>query len=359
MKKRYAASAVSVLALAVLLLFYAVSLWNRDAADWISFVIGGAVRTALGTVTSLFPFSLAEFLLLALPFWIFLVARYLCRVPRNISHLRKVLMRALSVLFVTVFLFFATLGVGYRTTPLEERLGLSDQKITVELLQETSEILTEQVNLLAKELSFGENGFSFSPISFSDLSASINSAFLQIRDEAPFLAQFYSKPKPLFVSEPFSYTNITGVYSFFTGEANINVNYPDYTVPFTVAHEMAHQRGISREDEANFIAFLVCAASDEAYIRYSGYLNLLEYVNNALAHSDEEAFALAWNTLAPEVRGEIRAYNAFYQKYQNTVVKDVFEAVNDAYLKGNGTDGVVSYGMVSRLACLYFAGDSR
>lgn len=359
MKKKYAALAVSLSALAVLLLFYLVSLWNYSAADWISSVVGGAVRAVLGTVSSLVPFSLAELLLLALPLWIFLLARYLRRMPRSTAHLRRVLLRVLAVFFIAVFLFFATLGVGYRTTPLEERLGLSDQKITVELLLETSEILTERVNQLAREISFGEGGFSVSPIPFSDLSSSINAAFLQIRDEAPFLAQFSSRPKPLLVSEPFSYTNITGVYSFFTGEANINVNYPDYTVPFTVAHEMAHQRGISREDEANFIAFLVCAASDEAYIRYSGYLNLLEYVNNALARSDEEAFRAAWDALAPEVRGEIRAYNAFYQKYQSTVVKDVFEAVNDAYLKGNGTDGVVSYGMVSRLACLYFADASR
>ena len=355
MRKKILAFAALIAALAALLVLYLLSLCNFAAADWISTVVGGAVRAVLGAVSSLIPFSLAEFFLLLLPLWIFLVVRHFRRMPKNASHLRLVLFRALSVLFCVLFLFFATLGVGYRTTPLEKRLGLSEEQVTVELLRETSRILTEKVNLLAEEVTYGEDGFSQTPLSFSELTESLNAAFRNVGNTAPFLAQFYSKPKPLLVSEPFSYTNITGVYSFFTGEANINVNYPDYTVPFTVAHEMAHQRGISREDEANFVAFLVCAASEEAYIRYSGYLNLLEYVNNALARSDGEVFAEAWGMLSPRVQEEIRAFNVFYQRYQNTVVKDVFEAVNDAYLKGNGTQGTVSYSMVARLACLYFA----
>ena len=355
MRRKYVALSIPILGLAVLLVLYLLSLWNFEAADWISTVVGGAVRAVLGTASSFIPFSLAEFFLLLLPLWTVLLVRALLHMPRNGAYLRKILFRSVSVLLLAVFLFFATLGVGYRTTPLEKRLGLPEQKITVELLRETSQILTEKVNLLAEEVTYGEDDFSQTPLSFSELTESLNAAFRNIGETAPFLAQFYSKPKPLLVSEPFSYTNITGVYSFFTGEANINVNYPDYTVPFTVAHEMAHQRGISREDEANFVAFLVCAASEEAYIRYSGYLNLLEYVNNALARSDGEVFAEAWGALSSRVQEEIRAFNAFYQKYQNTVVKDVFEAVNDAYLKGNGTQGTVSYSMVARLACLYFA----
>ena len=52
---------------------------------------------------------------------------------------------------------------------------------------------------------------------------------------------------------------------------------------------MAHQRGIAREDEANFIAFLVCMASDDPYIRYSGYLEVYEYVASSL-YSDDRSY---------------------------------------------------------------------
>lgn len=322
-------------------------------ADWLHSVVGTAVRAVLGIVTSLIPFSLAELTLFLLPLWCFLLIRHLRRLRDRTAELKMFLIRALSALCLVLFLFFTALGVGYRTTPLEQRMELPIGEITVARLTEASRILTEEVNRLAGEVDFEEGGASFSPISFAQLSDSLNRAFGNVGEALPFLSQFPSKPKPLLSSLPFSYTNITGVFSFFTGEANINVNYPDYTIPFTVAHEMAHQRGIAREDEANFVAFLVCTASDHPYIRYSGYLNLLEYVNNALAQADKEAFRNAWESLLPEVQKEIRAYNVFFQKYQGTVIKDIFESLNDTYLKGNGTEGVVSYALVVRLACAY------
>ena len=87
-----------------------------------------------------------------------------------------------------------------------------------------------------------------------------------------------------------TYTHISGVYTFFTGEANINVNFPDYTTPFTSAHELSHQRGIGPEDEANFMAFLVCIESDDTYIKYSGYMEVFEYVISALYKTDKDKY---------------------------------------------------------------------
>ena len=148
-------------------------------------------------------------------------------------------------------------------------------------------------------------------------------------------------------------SHISGVYTYFTGEANINVNFPDYTLPFTAAHEMAHQRGIAREDEANFVAFLVCAASDDEYIRYSGYLNLYEYVSSALYSADKDAYAEVRAKLAPEARREMAAYSAFFDKYRENVAANVTETVNNTYLTMQGTPGTKSYGMVVDLAVAY------
>ena len=83
-----------------------------------------------------------------------------------------------------------------------------------------------------------------------------------------------------------SYTNITGIYSPFTAEANVNVSVPKSTLLFTTMHEMAHQRGFASENEANFIAYLTCIAHPDVDFQYSGYLNALNYVNRALALVD-------------------------------------------------------------------------
>ena len=78
---------------------------------------------------------------------------------------------------------------------------------------------------------------------------------------------------------------LSGFYMPFTGEPNFNDAQPDFDLPYVIAHEKAHQRGFAREDEANFIAFLVCVNSTDPYLRYSGYLNALRVVG-AFVSSD-------------------------------------------------------------------------
>ena len=151
-----------------------------------------------------------------------------------------------------------------------------------------------------------------------------------------------------------TYTHISGVYTFFTGEANLNTNGPDYSLVYTTAHELAHQRGIAREDEANFIAFLVCTESDDAYIRYCGHLNLCEYVMNALYSADINLWEQLWDNLDIRIKCEMIAYNKHYEKYRDNVVGEISGAINDAYLQANGTEGSVSYGLVVDLAVAYF-----
>ena len=179
----------------------------------------------------------------------------------------------------------------------------------------------------------------------------------RLHRDHPGFWQFSSAVKPVILSEPMSYTHITGIYTFFTGEANLNINFPDYTLPFTAAHELAHQRGFAREKEANFIAFLVCINSEHPYTRYSGYVNMVEYLSNALYSADRTLWEEVFYSLDLRIRYEMQAYNDFYDKYRESVAADVSNAVNDTYLKVQGqTEGTKSYGLVVDLAVAYFNG---
>ena len=182
----------------------------------------------------------------------------------------------------------------------------------------------------------------------------INNNYFIIR----FINNFSSKVKPVILSEAMSYAHTTGIYTFFTGEANINVNFPDYTIPYTAAHELAHQRGIAREDEANLIAFLVSIESDDDYILYCAYLNMYEYIASALYKADKDLYKQAVSTLSADVRRELVAYNNFFKKYQESTASKVSNKVNDVYLKAQGTVGKKSYGMVVDLAVAYFKSEN-
>ena len=161
-------------------------------------------------------------------------------------------------------------------------------------------------------------------------------------------------PKQVALSTPMTYTHISGVYTFFTGEANVNVNYPDYVVAFSAAHEMAHQRGISREDEANFVAFLVCLEAQEPFLRYSGYLNLCEYLMSALYSASPALYRSVMATLDARAWGDLSAYSAFMKKYADNPAASVSNAINNAYLTSQGTPGIRSYNLVVDLAVSYY-----
>jgi hypothetical protein len=149
---------------------------------------------------------------------------------------------------------------------------------------------------------------------------------------------------------------ITGIFSPFTGEANINIEYPDYSLPFTAAHEFAHQRGIAREDEANFIAHLVCVSSEDEFVRYSGYLYLYEYLASALYSADKELYSELAKALSATARADILASREVSAKYSLSTLGKINDKANDLYLKSNGTEGIISYNLVVLLAVEYYCG---
>ena len=192
------------------------------------------------------------------------------------------------------------------------------------------------------------------PFSLHELSEKLCASYDTLSKNYPFITHFNSEVKPLIISPVMTYSHISGIYSFFTGEANVNVNYPDFVTVFTCAHEMAHQRGIAREDEANFTAFLVCKDADDDYIRYCAYLNMYDYLANALYLADNTLYSKAFKELSTGAKSELSAYSAFFDKYRDNVVADVSDTMNNAYLEGQGTEGVESYGLVVDLAVSYY-----
>ena len=215
-------------------------------------------------------------------------------------------------------------------------------------------ILTDKINEEYGAMVYGKDGFSVMPYGINEMNDKLLDAYDTVCDSYGFVQRLNSRVKPVMLSEAMSYTHITGVYTFFTGEANINVAFPDYTIPYTAAHELAHQRGIAREDEANFLAFLVCIGSDDAYIRYSAYVNLYEYVAAALASADYSLYQRAVATLPSSVIGEQIAYSAFFEKYRDSAASEVSETVNNTFLVIHGTEGTKSYGMVVDLCVAYY-----
>ncbi len=348
-------SVVLFLLAAVTAICHIISANSAAFSDFVNMNISRWVRFALAHITNIIPFSLAEMLIIGLP--IIFAALCIFSVRRFADSTRHMLVFvgiALSLLSLFYTLFFWGFGVGYNGAPLEYKLELERTQVSAEELAETAEILVELTNEASQDVVFRKSGFSVMPYSIGELSDRLGEAYESAYKKYDFISPLTSDLKPVILSEPWSYTHITGVYSYFTGEANINVAFPDYCIAYTAAHELAHQRGIAPEDEANFVAFLVCLESSDPYIRYSGYVNLLEYVLNALYSADQEAYIDIYRSIDKNVRREFAAYSAFFEKYRDSAASNVADRVNDTYLKLNGTEGSRSYGLVVDIAVAYF-----
>ncbi|MBQ7294271.1 MAG: DUF3810 domain-containing protein [Clostridia bacterium] len=337
---------------AVILLISALS---PEFAAFFHQYVGGFVRIVLAYLTNLIPFSLAELLIILLPVAITVFVIYTIKNKNRkvISHV----ITLLSVLSVIFSSFVFSFGTGYHTPSLYERFDISKEKPSVLSLKSTANTLIAEINFRVPDINYGADGSSVIPYSMDKMNGLLVDAYKPISEKYKFVQHFDSNIKPVFLSRPMAYTHTTGIYTFFTGEANLNMDFPDYTLAFTAAHELAHQRGISREDEANFFAFLACINSGDTYLEYCAYMNVFEFVVGALKKADADAYSEVMKYLSSPAKDEMRAYAKYYSKYEKALAGKVSSSVNNAYLIANGApEGTNSYGLVVDLTVAYLNG---
>ncbi|MBR2965163.1 MAG: DUF3810 domain-containing protein [Clostridia bacterium] len=346
---------VSVVLALLSLTFTLIARSSYAFADFINSTVSEAYRFVMAKITGIFPFSLFEVLMyLIVPLVVFLIVIAFKVFRTDVARIRYAFTLFGVVLLIYTAYAFA-LSMPYSVTPLDERLELSDTEVNEDNLYETAKLLLDEANALAEELEFDETGSAVMPYSLDDLSRKISEGYAALSEKYDFIGGYSSRVKPIMTEGAMSSLRLLGIYTYYTGEANLNIHYPDFNLPFTTAHEFAHQRGIARENEANFVAFLVCLETDDAFIRYSGYLRLYEYVANSLYRTNKDRYRELIADMSDAVRGELVFDSEVSKKYANSFIGELSHNVNDLFLKMNGTEGVVSYGLVTRLAVAYYA----
>ena len=189
------------------------------------------------------------------------------------------------------------------------------------------------------------------PWGFDELNRLLDDAYAELNLPGDAVRATPTPAKPLRSSLLFSYLGVSGIFVPFTGEPSVNALQPEAALPIVVAHEKAHQRGITHEGEANFAAFLACAReTNPLYLRYAAYLFATRYLlSEAAVYLPPEALQPAWEELGDGPRADIRAIREFWQRYEGPATR-VASSVNDSYLRAmHVPGGVESYGTVVRL----------
>ncbi len=161
------------------------------------------------------------------------------------------------------------------------------------------------------------------------------------------------RPKTMLFSSFFAKSGVSGYFGPFFNEIHLNYYLLPMEYPFVLAHEKAHQFGVTNEDEANLCAFIACTTSDNHKLQYSGYVNLLLYfISDAAQLKDVSDFI---RKIDKKVILDLRFQRSHWQGLRNKTLESAQTAANNAYLKTNHIEtGVKNYNQVVSLVMSWY-----
>ncbi len=342
----------SVLCLTLLLLFPLFPSFS----EWFSLYPARFVRLFLGAITSFLPFSLFEILIFLFAFYVLFLLVFipisLCKKKR--SKILPLLLVLPILLFTVLDLFALSFASSYHRESVSRQMALDTETIGEEEIFLALESLAQITNTSAKEIEKNEKGESLPP-SFDRIKKGVNKAANAFGKRNPFYQDKGFEGKTFLSSPLLTYTHLSGVFGFFTGEANVNTNYPHFIVTASLAHESCHARGIAPENECNFLAAVILMESDDPYLRYCGATFLLDDFISACRNIDRERTNKIIEGLDVTFFADMAFYSDFFEPYRDSFSSKVANNANTAYLKAMGQkDGVLSYSRVIGLTSAYF-----
>lgn len=313
----------------------------------------------VGNLWGWLPFSVAELLfpvsiILAVAFLTSWIIRLLRKKGKRWIVFQNGVLNALLIASIVYFSFITLWGLNYNRQSLSSILSLEIRPTSLDELVDMTEALLEETNMLREKVEEDERGVMMPFGGYEGAFDRAREGYLVAAEQIPGFDRVYGRPKPLLFSSAIAYTNIWGIYSPFTAEPNVNMKIPAPMLPFTMMHEFAHQLGFAREDEANYISYLVCYLHPDVDFRYSGSLSALNYSMNAVHGQDQEAWRKLYDGLSKGIKRDLAENARYHEKYDGPV-REVTSKTNDAYLKANNqVDGERSYGrMVDLLLAQY------
>jgi hypothetical protein len=311
------------------------------------------VARLLGLANSLLPLPAAELAVLAGGVMLLaLTVRWWRDPQRNSGWAAAVRTAALAVWTaagVALLLFLFAWGFNYARPPLRDRLALDLGDLQPEEVLALAERFVAQTNSAYEELTADPAMPTSLPYVLAVVDRSIDASYRRLALPGDAIGFATSPAKQLLSSSLFSRLGISGIFIPFTGEPLFNRHMPAASKPIAIAHEKAHQRGITDEGEANLAAVLACLSAPEPYLRYAAALyaslTLLSAVSR-YAPDEVQALAALWG---PGPHRDLQAMREFWNQYRGRTMRAA-SRINDAYLRSNRVDGgVQSYGRVASM----------
>lgn len=313
--------------------------YSQGLFPWIARV----QRFLLGWVPISFGDVLYALAALALIYQVAFLIVGLIRRKLNRTKLAELLQRILFLLLLGYVGFNLLWGLNYNRPSLADRLGLELHNPTLNELDSLSTDLIRKLDRYGAQVTPAQRD------SFNrkrQLFSGAIDAYASLAETHPDLAYTNRSIKPSLYSYPGNYLGFQGYYNPFTGEAQVNTTIPRFLEPFVTTHEIAHQLGYAREQEANFVGVMACAHSKEPAFRYSMYFDLFLYTLGEISLQDTTRARMIRDRAPMQVRTDIESYRSFLRKHRNPIERGVMWLYGEFLRANNQPNGKYTYNEV-------------
>ncbi len=254
--------------------------------------------------------------------------------------------------FLFVYVFFNLLwGLNYDRMGIAYQLKLDVKKYSLADLDTLTTVIESRVNEYAIHVTEAQrDSFDKKKRLFS----SAIEAYNYVAKQYPFLSYSPRSVKPSLYSYLGNYLGFQGYYNPFSGEGQVNTTIPRFLEPYVTTHEIAHQLGYGKENEANFVGFLACRSYPSDAFRYSVYFDIYNYAIVEVYQRDTSLAKSFQQKLHPQVISDIKEYRDFYRKYKNPIEPIIMWGYGNFLKANNQPAGKRSYNEVVAWLIAYY-----
>jgi len=254
--------------------------------------------------------------------------------------------------FLFIYVFFNLLwGLNYNRRGIAYQLNLDVKQYSLADLDTLTRALEQKVNFYAATVDLSQRD---SADKKKTLFRNAEKAFREAAKQYPFLDYEPRSVKPSLYSYLGNYLGFQGYYNPFSGEGQVNTTVPKFLEPFVTTHEIAHQLGYARENEANFVGFIACRYYDNPVFRYSVYYDMYNYAVGEVFRRDTVLGKSFQDSLHPQVIKDQQEFRNFYRKYRNPIEPVIMWGYGQFLKANNQPAGKRSYNEVVAWLIAYY-----
>ena len=301
-----------------------IPLWGFIYTTRIYPVIG----TLLSPISGFFPFAVGDIFIALSIAWVILYPIYEIGLRK-----KRVFGRVAEYLLWVYAWFYIAWGLNYSQPNIYYRIGMKPVEVSKAKFKKFAYQYADSLNAL-----------SISPDSIVDdaLKNRVRDAVLKEYNKIGY-REGINKPfnqhphaKTMVFTPLSSMSGVTGSMGPFFCEFTLNGDILAHDYPATYAHEFAHFLGVANEAEANFYSYIVCTASADKQVRFSGYYHIFFHVlNNVFDILGEKEGERFLKHIRPEIIQRAKNDRRYWLSKRCKALDAAQDFIFELYLKGN------------------------